>query len=308
VYADVISEKSGFSAGLMGITLLAVITSFPELVTSLTSVTVINAPNLATGDLVGAVAINIFWIALLGICCRKGTLFANQNKSNVFTALITIIMLLVVIISIGVRKFNIASPRLFSISLGSYIIGFLYIAGSAVVYKFETHNVRSKRYNGLARDMLRLSIAGAVIIGSGIWLAYIGKDIAGFYGLNELYVGMLLLAFATTMPEFVVSLTAWRRGSTSMAIGNFLGSNFFNIFIILWLDAAMRKENLFFSLSNFNVHLALFAIVLTVIAVLAMVQKRQKRELVQRVSWDSLFIIVTFVVGHLLFCYVTCKA
>ena len=303
-YADTISRKSGFSAGLMGIVLLAAITSFPELFTSLTYV-VIDAPDMATGDLIGAVAINIFWIALLGIFCRKGSLFVGQNRSNVLIALITIVMLLVVAGFLFMQGLKTALPRLFNISAASYIIGALYIAGTFIVYRFETHAAKSKTYEGIRHDIIKLGIAGAVIIGSGIWLAYTGKGIADFFGLNEMYVGVLLLAFATTMPEFIVSFTAWKRGSASMAVGNFLGSNFFNIFIILWLDAAMRKD-LFSSLSSPNIFSAFLATALTIIAVVAMAQKKQKTQAVKYVSWDSLLIIITFICGHIVLYGITC--
>ncbi len=302
LYADIISRRTRFSAGLMGIIVLAFITSLPELVTSITSVTAVDTPDLATGDLVGAVAINIFWIALLGTFWKKGSLLTEQSKSNIFTALFTIAMLLVLAGFLYVHTFADISLQLFNISLGSLIIGALYIGGSILVYKYETAIAQSKTYEKLPDGLkIKFVTAMTVIVFAGIWLAYVGKGIADSYGLNEMYVGVLLLAFATTMPEFVVSFAAFRRGSSSMGIGNFLGSNFFNLFIILCLDAFHRKGGIFSSISYLNIYSVVLATVLTTVAVISMSRKKATvPPSTTYLSWDSLLIMGIFLLGHVL--------
>ena len=102
VKADMISRKTRFSAGLMGVFFLAIITSFPELFTSLGSVaSSVDAPDLAAGDLIGAVAINVFVIALLGMLSGRGSILKGQSRGNLITASLTTGMLLVIMGSVA---------------------------------------------------------------------------------------------------------------------------------------------------------------------------------------------------------------
>lgn len=296
VFADEISEKTGLSSGLMGTLILAVITSCPELVTTLSSISVVDAPDLALGDLVGANAFNIFAIALIGILCGKGSILRGQTKVSIFTASLSVFMLIVVIVSI---RWN-GIAEIFDISLGSIAIGALYIGGVVLIYKKEGRGAPRARERIKPSLKAKFSIAASIIIASGVWLAKIGKDISVVYGLNEMYVGVLLVAFATTMPEFVVSLTALKQNSVSMAVGNLLGSNIFNIFIIIILDAFLRRGNFFTYVSDMNILVGFFTVALTAIALGAMLRRGGEGRAFKFFSWDSLIIIAVFLAGHIL--------
>jgi len=70
------------------------------------------------------------------------------------------------------------------------------------------------------------------VIGAGIWLAFIGEDIAEATGWGESFVGSLLIAFTTSLPEMSVSFAALRLGAVDMCVANIIGSNLFNMAII----------------------------------------------------------------------------
>lgn len=285
----------------MGVLFLAFITSCPEIVTSLGSITVVYAPDLATGDLLGAVIINIFVIALLGILCRKGSILVEQSRVNIFAAALTILMLLVIIGFISLRHFSNLQLGILNVGFGSILLGLIYIIGIAIIYRQEIDTAKLNTKGNIAISLkIKFFIAAAIIIISGLWLANIGKKIADFYSWNEMYVGVLLIAFATTMPEFVVSLTALKRNSVYMAAGNLLGSNFFNLFIIAILDSVFRKGEFFSYISRLNVFPALLAMILTAIAMGAMLKKPAKGAILARFPWDSAIIIAVFLVGHYL--------
>ncbi|MBK9466366.1 MAG: hypothetical protein IPN56_16635 [Chitinophagaceae bacterium] len=71
-----------------------------------------------------------------------------------------------------------------------------------------------------------------MVIGTAVFLPYFGEHIASETGLGNSFFGTLFIAAATSLPELVVSLAALRMGSTDMAVGNLLGSNIFNMFIL----------------------------------------------------------------------------
>ena len=273
-YADVISKKGIFSAGLMGVLFLSVITSCPELSVSLGSVTLVNAPDLATGDLIGAVIINVFAILVLGILYRKGSILAGQKRSNILSAALTILMLGFIIGFLSLRALCGLRLGIFNIGADSIILGLIYITGISIIYRHETRMRRSavkEKVEGLV--WIKFCVSAAVIIISGFWLARIGKTIADVKGWNEMHVGLVFIAIATTLPEFVVSLTALRLNSVDMAVGNLLGSNFFNLFILFILDIFFRRGEFLSFVSLSNIYPAFFAMLLMVMLLIKMLKR-----------------------------------
>src|SRR5690606_13017661 len=84
-----------------------------------------------------------------------------------------------------------------------------------------------------------------IVIGAAVFLPYFGEHIAAHTGLSNSFFGTLFIAAATSLPELVVSLAALRMGALDMAVGNLLGSNVFNMFI-LGLDDMFYREGSFF--------------------------------------------------------------
>ncbi len=301
VCADIICEKTKLSRGFMGILILAFITSCPELVTGLSSIALVNAPDLAMGDLLGANIFNILAIVILGIMCGKGSILRGQSRVNVITAVLTLLMLLVATSSITLNHLTGLSLKVRNVGFGSILLGFIYLSGMMLIYKKNGGAIRPEAREKIPGALMtRFIISAIIIVASGVWLANIGKNISVFYHLNEMYVGILLIAFATTLPEFIVSLTALKQNSVSMATGNLLGSNLFNLFIIFLLDVSFRKGSLFSYVSNLNLFPACFAFVLTAIALGAMLKKPTGKKILRYFSWDSLIIIGVFVTGHYL--------
>lgn len=301
IYADTISKKTKFSAGLMGILILAFITSCPELVTSLSSIKVVNAPDLAAGDLLGACMFNILTIAALGVLSGRGSLLNRQGRGNIITAILAILMLLIIIGSIGLRHFNGLSLGMLNIGIGSILLGLIYIIGIMIIARAETNATESNAKEKVAKLLIiKMIISAAIIIISSVWLARIGKAIAISHRWSEVYVGVLFLAFATTMPEFVVSFTALKQKSVHMATGNLLGSNLFNLFIIFILDVSLCKGGFFSYISRLNVLPAFLAIILTTITLTAMLMKTEQKRIFRYFSWDSATAIIVFLAGHYL--------
>ena len=82
---------------------------------------------------------------------------------------------------------------------------------------------------------MHYTLAAVAVIGAALWLPRLGAALAEQTGLGEAFVGSLLIAVTTSLPEVVVSLTAVRIGAVDLGIGNVLGSNLFNL-LILGLD------------------------------------------------------------------------
>jgi len=113
-----------------------------------------------------------------------------------------------------------------------------------------------------------------------------------------MYVGIILVAVATTMPEFVVSFSAMRRGSHSMAVGNLLGSNFFNLAILAFIDLVLLRGSIFRFITELCVFPAILGAGLTAIALGALLVKPSKHASRHPFAFDTGVIIALFIVGQ----------
>jgi len=141
---------------------------------------------------------------------------------------------------------------------------------------------------------LRFALASAAIIGAGIWLSFIGDEIAATYSWHTSFVGSLFLAITTSLPELVVCVAALRLGAIDMAVADILGSNMFNLALITPVDLAYRRGPVLSSVSGAHLVTAVVAIVMTLI-VIAGLRFRQKRKTFSFISWPAVALIGLYV-------------
>ena len=85
-YADVIAEKTGLSGTWIGVIMLASVTSLPELITGVSAVTLVQAPNLAVGDVLGSCVFNLFIIVVLDLLYRRESLYMRASQGHILSA------------------------------------------------------------------------------------------------------------------------------------------------------------------------------------------------------------------------------
>ena len=298
-YGNIIAEKTGLGEVWIGLILLAIITSLPELFNGVSAVVIVDSPDLTIGNLLGANAFNLLNLALLDISCRNSSLLAVASRTHQLTTWFSLLMVLLVAISVFI---NIRFPALGIGWIGWYtpaiILGYLIFV--RVIYFFEQRQSFPQE-TGLkyeeentGRTYLHFVMGGAIIIGAGIWLAIIGDEIAIVYGWGESFVGSLLLAFTTTLPEITISFTAMRMGAKDMAIANMLGSNLFNMAIIPVDDLLYLKSPILVAVSENHLITAFVVLVMTLLFIAGL---RFKPERFLRVSWCSLALIGLFLIG-----------
>lgn len=86
-------------------------------------------------------------------------------------------------------------------------------------------------------------MAAVAVVAAALWLPRLGAELADETGLGQAFVGSLLVALTTSLPEIVVSLAAVRIGATDLGVANVLGSNLFNM-LILGLDDVSYRQGL----------------------------------------------------------------
>ncbi len=229
-----LAKNFGMSSLAIGLTVVAFGTSVPELFVSLTA-SLQGYPDIMIGNVVGSNIANVGLI--LGCCSLLATLPMNLNKVWIELTLIISGSLLLMACS----KFGIF-PRSLGLTLVTILAGYTYL----------TYKKSSNSWNGLKKE--RASAPGKTLIVSsglifvGLALLAVGStlfirgavEVARFFGVSELVIGLTLAAIGTSLPELASSLAALRRKAASLLIGNVIGSNLFNLFMVLGLTGMLK--------------------------------------------------------------------
>jgi cation:H+ antiporter len=302
-YGDIIASRTGLGGLWIGVLLLALVTSLPEVFTGISAVSIVKVPDLTIGNIFGANAFNLFNLALLDILHRNGSLLAvvsfNHRLSGWFSIVLVAVAAAAIFISsrfsdLGIGWIGIYTP----IIIGLYLFAMWRIyrreKAQAPVAKAEETVVVVGEEIPMRRVYLYFAISAVLIIGAGTYLAIIGNEIATITGWGESFVGSLLIGFTTTLPEITVSFTAMRMGAVDMAVANMIGSNLFNITIIPIDDLIYTKGPVLASVSQSHLITALIVIVMTGILI-AGLHFRPKR--LFRLSWCNLSLIALFLLA-----------
>ncbi len=299
-YGDVIAEKTGLGGLWIGLVLVSVATSLPELFTGIGSVVFLDAPNLTIGNLFGANTYNLLNIAFLDFLNKGAPLLSTLSKGILLTAGLSLVPLLVAAAGIFLSS-QIPQLSFAHVSIYSILILVLYLISTRIIFKFETGQSpppQAFKYDHIPvkKAYFFYGLSAAVIIVAGIWLAYIGEELAGLLGLGQNFVGSLFIGFTTTLPEITVSVIALRLGAKELAIANMLGSNLFNIAIIFINDLLYKKAPIFNVVSRNHIFTAFIAMVMTLIVIAGLVMK-PKRKTRLGLSSYALVLIVVFIIG-----------
>lgn len=298
-YGDIIAEKTGLGGIWIGLILIAALTSLPELFNGVSAVTLVDAPGLTIGNILGANMFNLFNLALLDLMHSNGSILTVVGKTHRLTGIFSLVMVLFVAI------FILVSSRVHPMGVGwigwyTPLIILLYFVFARVIYHYEQRHPSLKQTEfeyadkSLRHIYLYFSIAAAFIIGAGIWLAFIGDEIAGVYGWGQSFVGSLFLAFSTTLPEITVSFAALRIGAKDLAVANLIGSNLFNLTIIPLDDLLYTKGPILAAVSEAHLVTAFTVMLMTIVFVIGLSHRHQR---FLRLSWWNITLMGLFILG-----------
>ena len=305
LYGDIIAEKAGMGRTWIGVVLMASVTSLPELITGISSVTIFNLPNIAAGDVLGSCMFNMLIIAMLDFMGGSTPLSARAHQGQVLGAGFGILLLGLVAISLFASP---SFPRLGWISFSSlvFIGGYLIAIRTVFLYEkrrigeFVTERAEEAKYERIskARAYTIYGLNAVVIIAAATYLPHLGERIAELTGLSKTFVGSIFIAVSTSLPEVVVTVGALRLGAIDIALGNLFGSNLFNIGILAVDDLFYTRGPLLSQVSGNHIVSALAAIIMTAIAIIALTyQTTTKRHFF---AWDSIGIVLVYVSATLI--------
>jgi cation:H+ antiporter len=299
-FGQAISAATGIGSSWIGLALLASVTSLPELASGVSAVTLAHAPDIAVGDVLGSCVFNLVLLAIVDAVHRPASLYSRAGTSHLLAAGFGV-MLLAFVAAMLVLEQLAPQPALFHI--GAYMPAI--VLGYAVALRTSFGHEREQPVSSqppvgdvmtLRRALIGYVAAASVVVAAGVWLPNVGVALARSLGWHDSFVGTLFVAAATSLPEAAVSLAALRLGAIDMAVSNLLGSNLFNVLILVVDDLAYTRGPLLAAVAPVHVVSALTALVMTGLVIVALVV-RPRSHLLGVMGWVSWLLVVLYLVN-----------
>ena len=222
---------------VIGLTIVAIATGVPEIAISISS-SLKGSNGLLLGNLLGSNIFNILFI--LGLIAIIKPLYIKKEiiLKNYAFALLSCLVLFIISYDIyfGDSLVNVIT-RTEGILLLCFAGIFLY---STVLGATLDKNIKVEKGKFSFKDILYIIVGIALIGLSAEVIVNSAVNISKWLGIGEDLIGLTIIAVGTNLPELVISIVAVRKGEADIAIGNLVGTNIYNIFLILGLAATIN--------------------------------------------------------------------
>jgi len=280
-YGDIIAEKSGLGRLWIGAALIPLATSLPE-ISSSSSAAWINAPDLAIGNIFGSIMFNLLIIAVIDFAHGPGPLFKEVNSGQILTAIFGIFLCAIASLSMLIES----STLIFGVGIDSLLLFIIYFLGILIIFRYSKKNrpedimgkILEENYSAysLTQTNIKFIIAGIIIVFTAIKLAKVANHLAEITGWGTTFMGTIMLAIITSLPELVTSIAAIRIKAYDLALGIIFGANILNMTIPFFSDIFYSGAPILSVISSQHIISALMAIILTSIAIASVVYKPRK--------------------------------
>ncbi|QYA25228.1 calcium/sodium antiporter [Gramella sp. MT6] len=267
---------------IIGLTIVAFGTSAPELIVN-TVAAFEEREELVFGNVIGSNNFNLFLI--LGVTGLISPLVVQRNTIRKEIPISLVATLILFFLANNFISSESVLTRFDGVILFALFLAFL-------IYIKKQLSNKPEESISVPQDISNLKIAGLIFIGL-IGLVLGGKlvvdsasNIAGYFGVSEKIIGLTIVAAGTSLPELATSVMAGIKKNADIAVGNIVGSNIFNILLILGCSA-MVKPLVYDPVFNTDVYILLGGTVFLIIFMFTGKKKKLDR-------WEALVLLTTY--------------
>tara|TARA_R110000751_G_scaffold234229_9_gene335765 strand:- start:55445 stop:56497 length:1053 start_codon:yes stop_codon:yes gene_type:complete len=311
--ADELSDRLNLAKSTVGLVFLALATSLPEVATTLTGAIADDA-DLVLNNLFGGIALQTAILAFADFWARGAITNYPRKADHALEAI-----LLIALLAIVQAAFVLHEPVTFlNVGLGSVVIGLAYMATLLLLRHYGENNdwvpvdlpsksdvspMKATRASLSKASTQRLGLLGILaccaILILGTALVVSAEVLSTKTGLGSSFIGVTLVALATSLPELSTTVTAVRMGAYTMAISNIFGSNLIMLVLVLPADALYRKGPILRE-DSASAQLAIaLGMLLTTIYLVGLIIRRKPR--IGYLGIDSAVVLVAYLAGLFLF-------
>lgn len=224
-----IAKKLGIPQLVIGLTIVAMGTSMPEAAVSITSA-LSGSAGISIGNVVGSNILNI--LIILGITAVLTNVRIQKTTFRYEIPFMIGITIILMAFGITGNQITFLEGILFWL-LFLIFLGYLFVISK----KGSVQDEEEIKELPLWKGVLGIIIGGILVVKGSDFAVEGATEIARYFGMSERFIGLTIVAFGTSLPELVTSVTAARRGNADIAIGNIVGSNIFNILFVIGTTA-----------------------------------------------------------------------
>lgn len=240
--ASSVAKKLRIPAFVIGLTIVAFGTSAPELAVSITAA-LKGSNDIAIGNVVGSNIFNTLVVlgasaAITPIAVEKGMIKRDYPLSIFAAVLLGILAMDTIFFKADVMSLGRVDGIILLIAFAGFMVMTVKAGMDGRIDEEETSEVMPPM-----KAIIFIVIGLAGIVWGGDLSVEGAKEIARFFGLSEAIIGLTIVALGTSLPELVTSIIAAKKGESDIAVGNVIGSNIFNVFLILGVSSAILPMN-----------------------------------------------------------------
>lgn len=238
--ASNIAKKFNIPEILIGLTIVAIGTSAPELIITITSASK-GATDLIIGDAVGSNLCNL--LLILGLISIIKPVKIEQEAKKIHIPILFIITSIILLIGLGLigNNQNVLNKNdgiIFIVLFICYLLYPVIIEIKDIIKKVkEDKNNKKEKENNIVLSIIFIIIGFVLLKYGGDFVVNHSTNIAKMLDISEKIIGLTIVAFGTSLPELVTSIVAVIKGDEDLAVGNLVGSCIFNLLLILGVGA-----------------------------------------------------------------------
>ena len=253
-----LAERMGIPQLVVGLTIVAMGTSMPEAAVSIASA-LKNNPEIAIGNVVGSNTLNI--LLILGLTALIHPIRIQRSTIRYEMPFMIAVTLLLTAFGISGSRISRTEGIIF---WGLFILYFVYLFWLSRNHRKQgTEDLKDSAASGITAAsvsaeesvetkggkrqkhsilwyLAEILIGGAMVVWGSDLVVDSATVLAGMFGMSDRMIALTIVAFGTSLPELVTSVTAARKGNADLAVGNVVGSNIFNILMIIGTVALIR--------------------------------------------------------------------
>jgi len=265
-----IAKKARISSMAIGLTIVSFGTSLPELVVSMRS-NLTNNSGIAVGNVLGSNVSNIMLVlGVAALIChlpiRKHTIVSDIPFSIIAITLVGFLA--------NVSLFRSEQTRLPSLSridgfilIFFLLLFFLYILYIAREHPDEHPEATEESSQKTSKSLIMIGVGSVGLFFGGDWVVEGAVFFANIFGWSQSFIGLTVIALGTSLPELVTSIIAASKKEVDIAVGNVVGSNIFNLLLILGFSATIKPLP-FAKINNTDIGIVLLASTLMLVLIL----------------------------------------
>jgi cation:H+ antiporter len=299
--AERLARATGLGQAILGAVFLGATSSLSGAITSV-SAAWSGHPELAFGNAIGGIAAQTVFLVIADLLYRRANLeHAAASEANLMQGVLLVTLLAIPLLGMFWPPLTLGSIDLVSVAIVvAYVFGIRLIAQSHALPMWlprQTADTQPKERDSgarvgraaLRRLWLSFAALAALVAASGWVVAQAGLAIVAQTGLSETLVGNLFTSVATSLPELVIAVAAVRRGALTLAVGDIVGGNAYDVLFLAASDIAYRDGSLYHAVSQTQAAWLALNILLT--AILLMGLLRRERYGIANIGFEGVLIL-----------------